>query len=77
MCNFLLKFFQLNELLPNSFVTKKNCDKRLHVTNIFQRIIASFLFSPMGESMIGGSKVVSQMVVFHTITNKVLNTTMI
>jgi hypothetical protein len=29
------------------------------------------------ESMIGGSKVMSQMVVFHTITNKVFNVTMI
>jgi hypothetical protein len=30
-----------------------------------------------GESMIGGGKVLFQMVVFHTITNKVFNAIMI
>jgi hypothetical protein len=31
----------------------------------------------MGENTIGGGKVLSQMAIFHTITNKVLNATMI
>jgi len=31
----------------------------------------------MGESMIGGGKVLFQMAIFHTITNKVYNVTMI
>jgi hypothetical protein len=31
----------------------------------------------MGESMIGGGIMLSQTIVFHTITNKVFNTTMI
>ncbi len=30
-----------------------------------------------GENMIGGGKLLSQMVVFHTIINKILNATMI
>jgi hypothetical protein len=35
------------------------------------------LYVILGESMTGGSKVSSQMVVFHTITKKILNATMI
>jgi hypothetical protein len=31
----------------------------------------------IGEIMIGGGKVLSQMAIFHTIINKVLNATMI
>jgi hypothetical protein len=42
ICNFIDKF-QLKGL---QFLFKQSyCDKQLHVTNVFQRIIASFLFA--------------------------------
>jgi hypothetical protein len=42
ICNFIDKF-QLKVL--NLFVKRSYCDKQLHVTNVFKKIIASFLFA--------------------------------